>query len=476
MKTTCYRSSRIILGLALLLVIGTMVQVAFSQPVTYGGVRFPQGAAAFADRVVAYQEASCVPAAFADPRAALGPPDWGKAKCKNCSGCSTCAVSLGFRLSKIDPRGYLIVEFVDNRLVDVPGDDLFVYITNNHAAQVAISTDGSSFIPVGVAKDWPTGIDIAPYVKNGEEFRFVRISDVPGDEDRNKCPGPSVDAIGAMGPARVAEEEFGALELHPGGGLALATAALKNLLIILDTSSSMADPFEDSTKIEVAKQVLDELVDTIPDGTNVGLRVFGGCQVSKLIVPMGPIDRTKLRAQIQAIETGGPTPIAYALEQAQGDFNGRTGPGLILLVTDGMETCHGDPVKAAQKLIEAGYALKIDVVGFGLGEQPKARAQLKKIAAATGGLYFDAKSRAELRRALQLPSQLLYHIYDQSGQEVFSGKLGEPALNLPAGLYRVVIDATPPVTIENVEVRANKTTTIAVTPADGGYTTEVKTP
>ncbi len=482
MKTARYRGSgRIFLGLlAFLWVFGMMTILAFPQPVTYGGVTFPQGNAAFADRVVAYQGGSCVPDMFADPRAALGPPDYDGPGCNRCLGCSTCAVSLGFRLSEIDNRGYLIVEFVDNRLVDVPGDDLFIYVTNGRPARVEISVDGSSFIPVGEAKDWPTGIDIAPYVKKGEEFRFVRISDVPGDEDRGPCPGPSIDAIGAMGPARAMGEEMGSLKLQVGGELALAaTGAPKNLLIILDTSSSMDEPFKNSTKIEMAKQVLDELVDKIPDGTNVGLRIFGGCQVSRLIVPMGPINRAALRAQIQAIETGGPTPIAYALTQAQRDFANVSGPDLVVLVSDGRENCASDwwnaPVKAAQALVKK-YKLKIRVVGFDVADQPKAREALKRIATTTGGHYFDAHSSTELRQALAFPTPLRYHVYNQSGSEVFTGNLAAPAPQLPAGVYRAVIDTTPPTVVGNVIVQGGKTTTITINRSGGGYSTKVSVP
>ncbi len=468
---------RILVLIVVALAVGIIAPVLLAQPVTYGGVTFPQGNSAFADRVVAYQPGSCVAEAFSNPYAALGPPDCGGPGCNGCGGCNICAVSLGFRLSTIDNRAYLIVEFVDNRLVNVPGPDLFVYIINKHPAQVSISTDGNTYIPVGIASGWPTAIDIGPYVKPGQEFRFVRIQDVPGDEDHKPCPGPSVDAVGAMGPVRAAGTAMGSLELRPGGALALsATGAPKNLLIILDTSSSMDEPFENSTKIAVAKQVLDDLVNTIPAGTNVALRIFGGCQVSDLIVPMGPINRAALRAKIQAIQTGGPTPIAYALEQAKNDFKGVTGPDLILLVTDGMETCHGNPVKAAQELANSGYNLKIHVVGFDVASQPWARKQLQEIAAASGGVYFDVRSSAELRQALALPTQLTYHVYDQAGKEVFTGNISQPAPKLPAGSYRVVIDTVPPTVVNNVVVQSQQTTTITINRANGGYKTQVNAP
>ncbi len=474
------RRGRILVLIAVALAVGTIAPVLLAQPVTYGGVTFPQGNSAFADRVVAYQEGSCVAEAFANPYAALGPPDCGGPGCNGCGGCNTCAASLGFRLSSIDNRAYLIVEFVDNRLVNVPGPDLFVYIINKRPAQVSISTDGNTYIPVGIANGWPTAIDIGPYVKPGQEFRFVRIQDVPGDEDRHPCPGPSVDAVGAMGPVRAAGTAMGSLELRPGGELALAaTGAPKNLLIILDTSSSMDESFENSTKIAVAKQVLEDLVKTIPDGTNVALRIFGGCNVSQLIVPMGPINRATLSAKIQTIEAGGSTPIAYALEQAKNDFANVSGPDLILLVTDGIETCHGNPVKAAENLISSGYNLKIHVVGFDIGEgalASKTRAQLKQIAAVTNGVYFDARNSSELRQALALPTQLTYHVYDQAGTEVFTGNINQPAPKLPAGSYRVVIDTVPPTVVNNVVVQSQQTTTITINRADGGYKAQINAP
>ena len=150
-----------------LLIVGLMVlvnPVLRSEPATYFGVTFPMGDAAFADRVVDYLAASCVRAAFDDPEEALGPPDAYCDGCEGCSGCDTNAVSLGFRLSVIDNRGYLVLEFVDNVLVDVAGDDLFIYNTNANPARVEISTDGYSYIFVGEIVGYPGAIDIGPYV------------------------------------------------------------------------------------------------------------------------------------------------------------------------------------------------------------------------------------------------------------------------------------------------------------------------
>jgi hypothetical protein len=470
-----------VIGIALII---TLTLIAFAEATTYSGVTFPHGDRSFADRVVTYVAASCADGGYDDPRAALGPPDCGGEGCHACQGCDTCAVALGFRLSEFDDRGKLVLEFVDNTLVDVEGDDLFIYITNWKACRVEISTNGSHFIPVGTVTGYPGKIDISPFVTPGEEFRFVRLSDVPADEDKSCCPGPSIDAVGAMGPLRVVEETgeaSGFLTLQAIGELALRVAqAPQELLIIIDSSSSMGDRFEDSIKMEIAKEVLKEFVTDLPDGMRVGLRVFGGCEYSRLLRPIEPLNRATLQAQIQSIETGGKTPIAYTLEQAKGDFADLPGTKLVLLVSDGMETCNPDrkaPAKAAMALIEAGYTLQINVIGFDIGEMPGAREQLMEIARVTGGTYYDAQSSEELRMALRLSDQITYSIYDQQGEKIATGVIGgqgEPGGEaLKAGVYRVVLD-TSPTTELNVTIEPGQTTQIELALSNGGYSVKVK--
>lgn len=447
-----------------------------SEPATYFGITFPHGDAAFADRVVDFLVASCVRAAFDDPEEALGPPDAYCEGCDGCDGCDTNAVSLGFRLSVIDNRGYLVLEFIDNVLIDVPGNDLFIYNTNQNPARVEISSDGYSFIFVGEIVGYPGAIDIAPYVNANDTFRYVRLSDVPADEDHSNCPGPSIDAVGAMGRAEVVitGEAFGSLELLPVGDLAFAFESTPGtFLIILDTSSSMLEVIEGQVKIDVAKDVIIDLLDDLPDGAVVGIREFGGCERSELIAPVGPIQRQLLQAEIRAVEPAGATPIAYALEQTRADLTSMTDPQLILLISDGMETCGGDPVQAAQDLIALGYDLRIHVVGFDISRNIPARDQLVEIAQVAKGVYYDAKNSEELRQALSMVAPFSYTVYDTEGNIVFTGRLGDSGLQLPTGTYTIVIDATPPITLTNVLVREQQTTLITVEQANGGYQAEV---
>jgi len=458
----------------------TSVGAAYAESVTYSGVTFPNGDIAFADRVVDYVAASCVRDAYDDPEEALGPPDASCGPgCVGCDGCDTNAVSLGFRLSELDIRGYLIVEFVDNALTDGTGDDLFLYITNGKPAIVEISADGFTWIDVGQTVGYPGAIDIGPYATSGALYRYVRLTDVPADEDHSDCPGPSIDAIGAMGPGQqqsspLIGEVFGSLELQPIGELAIAISdAPDSILIILDASSSMEETVDGELKIDVAKEVLVDLLEDLPDGAMVGMRVFSGCSNIYLLSPISPLDAAWLSGEILAIEPRGATPIADALILAKQDLTTVTGEKMILLITDGMETCKGDPVTAAQDLITSGYDLRINVVGFDVSRNVAARDQLMEIAQTTGGLYFDADSSDELRQAISLSAPFSYTVYDENGIEVYSGRLGGDAPELSVGIYTVVIGTDPEIVVENVVVEEQQTTTITVEASNGGFEAEI---
>ena len=455
-----------------LLLIAAVSPGIFSEPTTYGGVTFPNGDLSFADRVVDYVAASCVRDAYDDPEEALGPPDACPAGCEGCFGCDTNAVALGFRLSRIDDRGYLIIEFVDNILVDEPGPDLFIYITNNKPCIVEISEDGYSWIHVGETVGYPGAIDIGPYVPGGGEFRYVRVTDVPADEDHSRCPGSSIDAIGAMGPAIEigTGEAFGSLELQPIGELAFAFDFTPNsYYIILDTSGSMDDVLDGDKKIDIAKSVIIDLLNDLPTEALVGMRTFGGCGHSDLIYGIEQLNRAALRQEVLDIVPHGATPIAFALDRAKEDLADIRDAKMLLLITDGGENCDGDPLASAQAIIDAGYDFMIHVVGFDIGADPKAREQLLEIARSTGGVYFDAESSDELRQALSLVAPFSYVVYDEAGNEVFEGRLGDPGPSLAAGTYTVVIATTPPTTLTGVVVEDQSTTTITVEQSNGGY-------
>ena len=183
------------------------------------------------------------------------------------------------------------------------------------------------------------------------------------------------------------------------------------LEIIFDCSNSMNAPLGGVAKINLAKQALFHLADTLGE-TNLqfGLRLFGhdksidrddhakGCTNSELVLPIGPDNATKIRARIPSLVAWGRTPIAYSLEQAGIDLNPHLeNSPMILLISDGLESCDGDPVKAILALRDRGVKVRAFVIGFDLTADE--RAALERIAAAGDGKYYDASNYGELLQA-----------------------------------------------------------------------------
>jgi hypothetical protein len=146
--------------------------------------------------------------------------------------------------------------------------------------------------------------------------------------------------------------------------------------IVLDTSGSMLAALDDGAlRIDVAKAVLTELVtETLPEGVPVVLRVFGeepdSCE-TRLAVPLQPLDPEAMSAEIQGLVVVNlvRTPLGAALEQVARDLAGHEGPKIVVLVTDGEETCDGDPAAAIQSLIDQGIDVRVNIVGFALEDE-----------------------------------------------------------------------------------------------------------
>jgi hypothetical protein len=118
----------------------------------------------------------------------------------------------------------------------------------------------------------------------------------------------------------------------------------------------------------------------------------------------------------------------------------------VVLVTDGIESCGGDPVKAARDLRAQG--IKVHVIGFGLGSAADEDwASLQAVADASGGHYVTAGSAEELKAALEQTVATSYSVFKGS-IEVATGSLGSQGpVYLPEGEYRVVLHSSPPAAV-----------------------------
>jgi Ca-activated chloride channel family protein len=187
-----------------------------------------------------------------------------------------------------------------------------------------------------------------------------------------------------------------------------------NILFLLDCSRSMREKFSSADptseeKMVAAKKVLDQSLEKIPADINVGLRTFGqgfsashesDCMQTALLVPLGIGNREAIKERVKAIKAFGLTPLEYALKQAvEDDFRGAVGTKVIILISDGADTCDGHPCKFIEQLPKYGIKLKIDVVGLDLKEQ-NAKEQLNCIAESSGGKFYDANTAGDLIKSV----------------------------------------------------------------------------
>ncbi|MBI2570559.1 MAG: hypothetical protein HYV63_26455 [Candidatus Schekmanbacteria bacterium] len=278
---------------------------------------------------------------------------------------------------------------------------------------------------------------------------------------------------------RVASARFG-LRAADERGLRFAPEIAE---IVLDASGSMWGKVATASgdrahKIEIARQVLSGLLRELPDEARVAMRVYGhrqkkDCRDSELLVPMDPVGKHRASTieRIEKLNPRGMTPIAWSLEQVGADLAGERGRGVVILVSDGIETCEGNPVEAARKLLAAGLRVKVHVIGFDVAERDAVE-QLIAVAEATGGRYLRATTAEELRQALDEVITVEAELLDGAGNRVAQVQVGAPPVRVPVGSYRVAVAWEPPVTLEPLELTAGQETIVRVLRTPAGLALE----
>ncbi len=148
------------------------------------------------------------------------------------------------------------------------------------------------------------------------------------------------------------------------------------LLFVFDASQSMFGRWNYQQKIFAARNILSNFLDSVAkvEDVEVALRVFGDqypvppqiCEDSRLVVPFSKDNIERIKKALKTIVPQGTTPITYALEQAAGDFpECEHCRNIIVLITDGIEECEGDPCEISLKLQAKGIILKPFVIGIG---------------------------------------------------------------------------------------------------------------
>jgi Ca-activated chloride channel family protein len=274
------------------------------------------------------------------------------------------------------------------------------------------------------------------------------------------------------------------------------------ILFVFDGSQSMSGYWESDVKINIARNFLLHVVDSLETLHNVqmALRVYGhqspvvlqDCKDTKLEVSFDVNNANKIRQKLRFVNPLGNTPIAYSLEQAADDFPPCADcRNIVILITDGIEECGGDPCDVSLKLQSKGITLKPFIIGIGVDPN------FKKTYDCVGYFFNAAKEenyqdvlRVVITQALNTTSAQV-NLLDQNHEptetnvnmtfyDVFSGKVmqnfvhtlnhkGNPdTLYLdPLVTYRIEIHTIPPIILNNVSVTAGKHTIIAADAPQG---------
>jgi hypothetical protein len=263
-----------------------------------------------------------------------------------------------------------------------------------------------------------------------------------------QVPG-TFQVAGTVDDAGDIAEVPGSIRVVTGGEGQATLASDIGVELILDNSGSMLQTLGEARRIDVAKDVLTDLVkETLPSGIPLTLRVFGdepdSCETD-LAIELAPLDPDAALDRIAAIESvdGVKTPLAAALERVVADLSGVDGPKIVVLVTDGEETCGGNPQRAIRELVNQGIDVRVNIVGFAVDDEGL-KEQFEEWARIGGGRFFDAAGADELGDAIAAALQPPFEVRDAADAVIGSGVVDGDPVRVPPGAYVVEVRSDPP--------------------------------
>ncbi|HYF69687.1 MAG TPA: VWA domain-containing protein [Ohtaekwangia sp.] len=268
------------------------------------------------------------------------------------------------------------------------------------------------------------------------------------------------------------------------------------LLFLVDASGSMLETWgrPNQSKLHVAKSILTKIVDSlrVDSKIEIGLRLYGHrfmpdqkkCTDTELVVPFKPQNHQAIIDRINAINPKGVTPISYALQQAASDFPAtKEFRNIVIIITDGIESCGGDPCATSLALQKSGVILQPYIIGLGMKAEASLECAGKFVNADTPGVFHDVINQAlkvslgkttmslELIGTNQKPESninvsFFNAITGQSAYEFvhFIDRNGKPdSVQVdPLIEYDLVVNTTPPIIKRNVSITRGKHTTVTI--------------
>lgn len=193
-----------------------------------------------------------------------------------------------------------------------------------------------------------------------------------------------------------------------------------NVEVLLDGSGSMGAYIGDKTMMQIAKESINGFMKQVPEDANVSFRVYGhkgtgsesdkemSCAAIEQVYGYAPYEEDEFQTELDKIEPAGWTPLADALKQAQEaltEFDAENNTNLIYVVSDGVETCGGNPVEVAESLSDSNAQPIINIIGFNVDTE--AQEQLKEMADVSGGIFATADNQEQLEEEFNRAEEVL---------------------------------------------------------------------
>lgn len=252
----------------------------------------------------------------------------------------------------------------------------------------------------------PKEVAEEPVIPEPNTAYGVQMTDRCYYEFQNFIKGYSADYAGCMQDIDLNEEYC--------SGYDPDTQALSNInaMVILDSSGSMTGLVNSRQRIDIAKDAVSKFLMAVPKGVNTGLVVYGhkgsnsfadkelSCSGIEEVVKLGANNSSSIISSMKSFSPRGWTPIAGSLDFVKDIFSQRSksDSDFLILVSDGIESCDGDPLDSAKKLKSEIKNIELDVIGF--ATDSATRTFLNNVAMSANGSYITANNADDITKEL----------------------------------------------------------------------------
>ena len=263
------------------------------------------------------------------------------------------------------------------------------------------------------------------------------------------------------------------------------------MLFIVDGSSSMLKNWGKEDKWTIAEKSLLLIADSLlkeHENLHFGLRVYGhqflsidnNCEDTELKLPIGKNTLASLKDRLISVKPKGITPLAFTLEQTETDFEGLEGQkNILILITDGSESCLGNPCKILEILLANEVIVKPVIIGLDIDIEslkdyncikdvfnPHSVAEFEKnvlmvVKQAINFTTLQVNLIDENKKAIQTNVPMIFYSNSSNPSYTFYHKLdknnvSDTLLIEPTSTYKLVVQTIPPLVKENIKLSASR--------------------